>query len=53
MINIIHYVHQRNIIHHDIKPDNFCMGKGEYSHKLFLIDFGLVKTFKDYYFIHN
>lgn len=45
MIERIEYIHNRNYIHRDIKPDNFVMGRGKKSNKLFIIDFGLAKKF--------
>ncbi|XP_054765898.1 casein kinase I [Lytechinus pictus] len=47
MIARIEYVHLKNFIHRDIKPDNFLMGIGRHCNQLFLIDFGLAKKFKD------
>lgn len=35
------------IIHRDLKPDNFMIGRDKYRSKLYLIDFGLAKRFKD------
>ena len=47
MIGRVEYVHNKNFIHRDIKPDNFLMGIGRHCNKLFLIDFGLAKKFRD------
>ncbi|CAG9859179.1 unnamed protein product [Phyllotreta striolata] len=47
MIGRIEFVHCKSFIHRDIKPDNFLMGIGRHCNKLFLIDFGLAKKFRD------
>ncbi|KAM5292620.1 casein kinase I-like [Ctenodactylus gundi] len=47
MISRVEYVHMKNFIHRDIKPDNFLMGIGRHGNKLFLIDFGLAKKYRD------
>lgn len=41
ILKILTFVHQNNIIHRDIKPDNFIRRKRD--NKLVLIDFGAVK----------
>ena len=46
MINILQYIHDRHIIHRDIKPDNFVMGAKEYNARLYLLDFGLAKKYR-------
>jgi serine/threonine protein kinase len=45
MILRIEYLHSRNLIHRDIKPDNFCMGINGQKEKLFILDFGLAKKY--------
>ncbi len=47
MIKILKDIHDQNYIHRDIKPDNFAMGINEESNKLYIIDFGLSKLYRD------
>ena len=46
MVNILQYIHDRHIIHRDIKPDNFVMGAQEDNAKLYILDFGLAKKYR-------
>ncbi|KAG1441466.1 hypothetical protein G6F56_011468 [Rhizopus delemar] len=47
MLSRIEYVHLKNFIHRDLKPDNFLMGVGHRGNQVNIIDFGLAKRFRD------
>ncbi|EAX99205.1 CK1 family protein kinase [Trichomonas vaginalis G3] len=47
MISCVEYIHSKNFIHNDIKPDNFVMGRDEKPNQVFVIDFGLSKKYRD------
>jgi len=47
IIGRIEFVHNKNFIHRDIKPDNFLMGLNKRGNQVFLIDFGLAKKYRD------
>jgi len=47
LIARIEFVHSKNFIHRDIKPDNLLMGSGRHCNKVFLIDYGLGKKYRD------
>lgn len=47
MISRIDYIHSRDFIHRDVKPDNFLMGLGEKGNLVYIIDFGLAKKYRD------
>ncbi|POW12263.1 hypothetical protein PSTT_04550 [Puccinia striiformis] len=47
LISRIEYVHSRNFIHRDIKPDNFLMGIAKRGNQVNIIDFGLAKKYRD------
>ncbi|KAJ9472215.1 Casein kinase I isoform alpha [Diplonema papillatum] len=46
VIDAIEQVHRSGLIHRDIKPHNFLLGRGPDAHKVFLVDFGLSRAFK-------
>lgn len=48
MLDRIEYVHSKGILHLNIKPKNFVMGLGTWSHEVVcIIDFGLAVEYWD------
>ena len=45
MLECIRQVHEEDILHRDIKPDNFVLGRGLARNTVFLIDYGLSKCY--------
>jgi len=45
MIRLIRFVHSRGVLHRDIKPDNFLIGRRQHIGRIYMIDFGLAKRF--------
>jgi serine/threonine protein kinase len=47
MLRIIEWVHSCGVLHRDIKPQNFLVGRGQFRNKIFLIDFGVSAPYLD------
>lgn len=47
MLASVEFMHSKNYIHRDIKPDNFVVGLGRTANQVFIIDYGLAKRYRD------
>ena len=45
IINLLRMIHNKGLVHRDIKPDNFLLGLNNKSRQIYIIDFGFCKTF--------
>lgn len=45
MLERLEFIHRKMFIHRDVKPDNFLVGTGKNSNRVYLIDFGLAKKY--------
>lgn len=46
-ISLIEFLHSKHILHRDVKPENFLVGRGSLNTCLYLVDFGLAKRYFD------
>ncbi|CAK71630.1 unnamed protein product (macronuclear) [Paramecium tetraurelia] len=46
-VQILERSHQKGVIHRDLKPENMILGIGREISKLYLIDFGISKIYRD------
>jgi serine/threonine protein kinase len=46
ILDRLQFIHNKNIIHRDIKPDNFVVGLDNKNYIIYVLDFGLSKKFR-------
>jgi casein kinase 1 len=47
LVSRIEFIHSKNLLHRDIKPDNFLIGRKDKNDIIYAIDFGLSKKYRD------
>lgn len=47
MVACLQAIHECGVVHRDIKPENFCVGPGDQADRLYVLDLGLSKCFRD------
>jgi len=46
LLNILEAIHNKGVVHQDLKPGNFLMGIGDKHDQCFIVDFGLSKYYR-------
>lgn len=47
MVARLEAFHSKGFLHRDVKPDNFAVGRAAHSNTVYIIDYGLVKRFRN------
>ncbi len=47
ILSRIEFFHSKNFLHRDLKPDNFVIGFNQNSNRIYIIDFGLAKKYRE------
>lgn len=48
LLHRLEYIHSKNVIHRDVKPENFLMGMGRCGNQVYVTDMGLATEDRDF-----
>ena len=46
MLDILQNIHEKGVVHRDLKPDNILCGLTTNINKVYIVDFGISKIYK-------
>ena len=52
-VDVLRHIHSKKLIHRDVKPDNFMLGTGDQSGRVFCVDFGAAEKFIEFRGTHK
>jgi casein kinase 1/casein kinase 1 alpha len=47
LVVLLENLHIKGVLHRDLKPENILLGLGEDISKIYLVDFGISKVYRD------
>ncbi|CAD8198887.1 unnamed protein product [Paramecium pentaurelia] len=48
LVDVLEKLHFQGVIHRDLKPENILLGSGKDNSKIYLLDFGISKIYRNY-----
>jgi len=47
IVHVLERIHNKGVVHRDLKPENILFGIEDESSKIYVVDFGISKIFRD------
>ena len=47
LLQILESIHNKSVLHRDLKPENILIGKDKEESRVYLVDYGISKVYRD------